>query len=163
VSAAVSAGEASRPLRITGIALAAVLLTGVFAYLRFPYDRLADAITARLESDAGVHVEIGQLSARPQLAGPGLLAENVRKNEQVLGDIHAAHPGVDVIMLTGHGSIDAAIESVRAGAFDYVAKPCPLDELEVRIQRALERQALPRGAAEARRPALRTAPGRRAG
>ena len=27
------------------------------------------------------------------------------------------------------------------GAFDYVAKPCPLDELEVRIQRALERQS----------------------
>jgi DNA-binding NtrC family response regulator len=35
---------------------------------------------------------------------------------------------------------------VRAGAFDYVAKPCPLDELEVRIQRALERQSLRRRA-----------------
>ncbi len=35
-------------------------------------------------------------------------------------------------MLTGHGSIDTAIESIRAGAFDYVSKPCPLDELEVR-------------------------------
>ena len=44
-------------------------------------------------------------------------------------------------MLTGHGSIDTAIESIRMGAFDYVAKPCPLDELEVRIQRALERQS----------------------
>jgi DNA-binding NtrC family response regulator len=49
-------------------------------------------------------------------------------------------------MLTGHGSIDTAIQSVRAGAFDYVAKPCPLDELEVRIQRALERQSLRRRA-----------------
>jgi DNA-binding NtrC family response regulator len=45
-------------------------------------------------------------------------------------------------MLTGHGSIDTAIESIRMGAFDYVAKPCPLDELEVRIQRALESHAL---------------------
>ncbi len=52
-------------------------------------------------------------------------------------------PG-DVIMLTGHGSIDVAIESIRAGAFDYIAKPCPLDELEVRITRALERQSLRR-------------------
>jgi DNA-binding NtrC family response regulator len=52
----------------------------------------------------------------------------------------------EVIMLTGHGSIDTAIESIRAGAFDYVAKPCPLDELEVRIQRALERQSLRRRA-----------------
>ncbi len=52
----------------------------------------------------------------------------------------------DVIVLTGHGSIDTAIESIRIGAFDYVAKPCPLDELEVRMQRALERQALRRRA-----------------
>ena len=55
-------------------------------------------------------------------------------------------PATDVIMLTGHGSIDTAIESIRMGAFDYVAKPCPLDELEVRIQRALERQSLRRRA-----------------
>jgi DNA-binding NtrC family response regulator len=48
----------------------------------------------------------------------------------------------DVIVLTGHGSIDTAIESIRMGAFDYVAKPCPLDELEVRMQRAVERQSL---------------------
>jgi DNA-binding NtrC family response regulator len=50
-------------------------------------------------------------------------------------------PG-EIVMLTGHGSIDSAIEAIRIGAFDYVSKPCPLDELEVRIQRALERQAL---------------------
>ena len=55
-------------------------------------------------------------------------------------------PATEVIMLTGHGSIDTAIESIRMGAFDYVAKPCPLDELEVRIHRALERQSLQRRA-----------------
>jgi DNA-binding NtrC family response regulator len=53
-------------------------------------------------------------------------------------------PASEVIVLTGHGSIDTAIESIRAGAFDFVSKPCPLDELEVRIQRGLERQALRR-------------------
>ena len=51
-----------------------------------------------------------------------------------------------VIMLTGHGSIDSAIESIRLGAFDYLAKPCPLDELQIRIQRALEHKALSRRA-----------------
>jgi DNA-binding NtrC family response regulator len=69
-----------------------------------------------------------------------------RDGLQVLEELHRGQPAVDVIMLTGHGSIDTAIESVRRGAFDYVAKPCPLDELEVRIQRALERQALRRRA-----------------
>ena len=61
---------------------------------------------------------------------------------QVLRAIREKSPGSEVIMLTGHGSFDTAIQSIRMGAFDYVAKPCPLDELEVRIQRALERRAL---------------------
>ena len=65
---------------------------------------------------------------------------------ETLKAIRETNPGVEVIMLTGHGSIDTAIESIRAGAFDYVVKPCPLDELEVRIQRAIERQGLRRRA-----------------
>jgi len=65
---------------------------------------------------------------------------------EVLKVLNERHPATDVIMLTGHGSIDTAIESIRMGAFDYLAKPCPLDELEVRLQRALERQALRRRA-----------------
>jgi DNA-binding NtrC family response regulator len=62
----------------------------------------------------------------------------------VLRVLREKNPGSEVIMLTGHGTIDTAIESVRMGAFDYIAKPCPLDELEVRMQRALERQSLRR-------------------
>jgi DNA-binding NtrC family response regulator len=69
-----------------------------------------------------------------------------RDGLEVLEAIREKSPGTDVIMLTGHGSIDTAIQAVRAGAFDYVAKPCPLDDLEVRIQRALERQSLRRRA-----------------
>ena len=65
---------------------------------------------------------------------------------EVLAQMRTRHPLTDAIMLTGHGSIDTAIAAIRAGAFDYVAKPCPLDELEVRIGRALERQALRRRA-----------------
>jgi DNA-binding NtrC family response regulator len=56
--------------------------------------------------------------------------------------IRARNTAVEVILLTGHGSIDTAIESIRVGAFDYVIKPCPLDELQIRIQRALERRSL---------------------
>jgi two-component system response regulator AtoC len=61
---------------------------------------------------------------------------------EALKAIRERSPRSEVIMLTGHGTIDTALESVRAGAFDYLAKPCPLDELEVRIRRAVERQAL---------------------
>ncbi len=64
----------------------------------------------------------------------------------VLKGIREKCPATDVIMLTGHGTIDTAIESIRMGAFDYISKPCPLDELDVRIRRALERQSLRRRA-----------------
>ena len=65
---------------------------------------------------------------------------------QVLERLRTASPASEVIMLTGHGSIDTAIEAIRAGAFDYISKPCPLDELEVRLERALERHSLNRRA-----------------
>jgi len=61
---------------------------------------------------------------------------------ETLKAIQAAAPATEGIMLTGHGSIDTAIESIRIGAFDYVVKPCPLDELHIRIQRAIERRSL---------------------
>ncbi|MBI5500673.1 MAG: sigma-54-dependent Fis family transcriptional regulator [Deltaproteobacteria bacterium] len=60
----------------------------------------------------------------------------------VLRAARERRPGMEVIVLTGHGTIDTAIEAIRLGAFDYVAKPCPLDELEVRVGKALERRSL---------------------
>ena len=60
----------------------------------------------------------------------------------VLAVVRERQPSANVIMLTGHGTIDTAIEAIRLGAFDYLSKPCPLDELQVRLQRAMERQAL---------------------
>ena len=56
--------------------------------------------------------------------------------------MRARNPSIEVIMLTGHGSIDTAIESIREGAFDYVTKPCPLDEIQIRVQRAIEQRGL---------------------
>ena len=61
---------------------------------------------------------------------------------EALKAIRARSNSIEVIMLTGHGSIDSAIESIRDGAFDYVTKPCPLDEIQIRVQRAIERRAL---------------------
>ncbi len=78
MSAAAPASALPLSLRAAGIATAALALTGLFAYLRFPYDRLAESISARLAADAGLRVEIGRLAASPQLAGPGLVAEDVR-------------------------------------------------------------------------------------
>jgi two-component system response regulator AtoC len=54
----------------------------------------------------------------------------------------ALYPDIVVIVVTGHGSIRAAVDAIRLGAADFVTKPFQLDELQLALDRALERQAL---------------------
>ena len=47
----------------------------------------------------------------------------------VLKAMKANHPMVEVILLTGHGTVDTAVEGLKTGAFDYVQKPAKFSEL----------------------------------
>ncbi|MEF3697708.1 response regulator [Desulfolutivibrio sp.] len=49
--------------------------------------------------------------------------------QEVLPRIKAIAPGVEVLILTGHASVDIAADMIAGGAADYLLKPCPLDEL----------------------------------
>jgi FixJ family two-component response regulator len=51
-------------------------------------------------------------------------------------------PFVEVILLTGHGSVESGIEGMRLGAFDYVMKPADLEVLIEKIHQARERKIL---------------------
>lgn len=51
-------------------------------------------------------------------------------------------PETEIIMLTGHGTIDTAIEAMKLGAYDYLTKPYNLSELEITIQKASEKKQL---------------------
>lgn len=42
----------------------------------------------------------------------------------------------ETLLLTGHGSIDAAVEAIRLGAYDFISKPCEIDELVEKIEGA---------------------------
>ena len=53
-----------------------------------------------------------------------------------------ANVDCEVIMLTGQGTIESAVQAMKLGAFDYLTKPFPLKELESLIQRAYERRSL---------------------
>jgi DNA-binding NtrC family response regulator len=44
----------------------------------------------------------------------------------------------ETLILTGHGSIDTALEAIKLGAYDYLTKPCEIDELVGKIQGAWE-------------------------
>lgn len=53
-------------------------------------------------------------------------------------------PGMPVVLITGYGSADGAIEAIHAGAFDYVTKPLIDDELRMAIERALSQRSVQR-------------------
>jgi len=54
-------------------------------------------------------------------------------------------PFIEVIILTGHGSVESGIQGMQFGAFDYIMKPADFDELLEKIQQAYERKRIHEG------------------
>ncbi len=65
-----------------------------------------------------------------------------RSGIEMVGDIRALRAATPVILMTAFGSIDSAVEAMRAGAFDYITKPFKREELLLVVERAFERRAL---------------------
>ncbi len=61
---------------------------------------------------------------------------------QALKVIKQAEPSPEIIMLTGNATLETAIEAMKAGAYDYLTKPCKIEELDVLIRKACERRDL---------------------
>ena len=59
---------------------------------------------------------------------------------EALAEIKKINPFIEVIILSGHASVDAAVEITKLGGYDYLLKPCPLDELLGKIEEAHERK-----------------------
>ncbi|WP_035243821.1 response regulator [Desulfonatronovibrio hydrogenovorans] len=57
---------------------------------------------------------------------------------ETLTEMKKIAPDIEVILLTGHASIDPAIEGMRLGAFDYLMKPCDIEDLMIKIESAYE-------------------------
>jgi len=82
----------------------------------------------RLEKDSQIEVVILDIKM-PVMDGMEALAK-----------IKAKHPLVEVIMLTGHATVESGIEGMKMGAFDYLMKPCDTDELVVKVEEAAGRK-----------------------
>jgi len=63
---------------------------------------------------------------------------------ELLKAARAIRPEVEVIVITGHGSIEEAVEAMKAGAYDFITKPFKRLALERTVEKALEKQALVR-------------------
>lgn len=64
---------------------------------------------------------------------------------ETLKEIKKRYPSVEVIMLTGHGSVESGVQGMSHGAYDYVLKPFKIDELLFKIRKAFERKRLMEG------------------
>ena len=69
---------------------------------------------------------------------------------EVLARLGDENPGSLVIMISGHGTIDTALEATRRGAYDFLEKPLDTDRLLVTFRRALELKGLTESMAELR-------------
>ncbi|HEX7376728.1 MAG TPA: sigma-54 dependent transcriptional regulator [Pirellulales bacterium] len=61
---------------------------------------------------------------------------------ELLEKLHAGSPDCEVVMLTGQGTIETAVEAMKRGACDFLTKPFPLAELEVVVQKAFDQRKL---------------------
>ena len=82
----------------------------------------------RLEEDHGIDVVVLDIRM-PDYDG----VETVR-------ELKKTHPLVEVIMLTGHADVQSAVETIQYGAFDYLTKPCDIDLLISKAEKAYARK-----------------------
>lgn len=61
---------------------------------------------------------------------------------EVLEQLKQTSPDTEAIVMTGHASMETAIEAVRLGAFDYITKPCKLAEIEAILRKVIEKRDL---------------------
>jgi putative PEP-CTERM system response regulator len=63
---------------------------------------------------------------------------------ELLKQISSRYPSIPVIVLTGHGTVEDAVDAMRSGAYDFITKPVNLEHLSLLVKRALERKELAR-------------------
>lgn len=101
----------------------------------------AEALDAIAKAEQGTE---GGSPARPNPFAVAIVdvAMPQMNGMELLKRIGAEHPGTSVLMLTGYGTIESAVQAVRLGAADYLTKPVVDDELRIALERALRQQAL---------------------
>lgn len=59
---------------------------------------------------------------------------------ETLVEIRKRYPLVEVIMLSGHSTVESAIEGMKKGAFDYLMKPCDIDQIIAKVSEAVTKK-----------------------
>ncbi len=93
-----------------------------------------------LEKTEGQRYDVGLLDLKmPEMDG-----------EELLGRLKQRDPTMEIIILTGHGSIESAFRSAKVGVYEYLLKPCEFDDLVSSINRAYAKRIKALGEAKAK-------------
>ncbi len=93
-----------------------------------------------LEKTQGRSFDVGLLDLKmPEMDG-----------EELLNRLKERDPGIEIIILTGHGSIESAFRSAKEGAYEYLLKPCDFDGLVTSINNAFAKRIKALGGAKAK-------------
>jgi two-component system, NtrC family, response regulator AtoC len=131
-------------------------------------DRELRSFLAEALDDAGYTVsDFATADAACDYLGAGGRADAVvtdlimpgMRGHELLHEIRARRPELNVIIITAFGAIDSAIALVKAGAYDYLTKPFSTDELLLSLERALEESRLRREVARLSRAVTVRLPG----
>ncbi len=126
----------SRDVRILIVEDNDTLRRGVRRALSESFDRVdesssGDAALERIAAAARPYDVIVTDLRLPGVDGVGVLRAALERDARTR-----------VLLMTAYGSIDTAVEAMRAGAFDFVQKPLDLDQIELRVARAVEHRRL---------------------
>ncbi len=103
--------------------------------------------TAKNSDEALAAIE----ARRPQLIFLDIWMQGSRLDGmQLLEIIKKQHPGLPVVMISGHGNIETAVQAIHLGAYDFIEKPFKADRLVLVAERALETSRLKREVSELR-------------
>ena len=61
---------------------------------------------------------------------------------ELLKELYAFDPSLPVVVITAYGTVESAVQALRAGAYDYITKPFETDEIKLTVAKALERERL---------------------
>lgn len=107
-------------------------------FMRSELPRLGHEVTVCPDGKAAIKaLEKGKFDAAIlDLRMPGMTGI------EVLEQLKQISPDTEAVVMTGHASMETAIEAVRLGAFDYITKPCKLTEIQAILQKIIEKRDL---------------------
>ena len=80
--------------------------------------------------------------ATPEMVLLDLWMRDAEEGFEILGRIREDYPGLPVVVISGHGNIETAVQAVKLGAYDYIEKPLSAEKLLLTVERALSHHRL---------------------